>query len=41
MKIMITGGGTGGHVYPALSIAEALIKDNKEHEILFVGTQKA
>ena len=40
MKIMITGGGTGGHVYPALSIAEALIKDNKEHEILFVGTQK-
>ncbi|MFN3455540.1 MAG: undecaprenyldiphospho-muramoylpentapeptide beta-N-acetylglucosaminyltransferase [Pseudobdellovibrio sp.] len=37
-KIIIAGGGTGGHIYPAISIAEALWKKAPQTEILFVGT---
>lgn len=37
-KIIIAGGGSGGHVYPAISIAEALLKKDEQAEILFVGT---
>ncbi len=36
-KIIITGGGTGGHIFPALSIARALEKLSPGCEILFVG----
>jgi UDP-N-acetylglucosamine--N-acetylmuramyl-(pentapeptide) pyrophosphoryl-undecaprenol N-acetylglucosamine transferase len=36
-KIIISGGGTGGHVFPAISIANALKKLDPEIEILFVG----
>jgi UDP-N-acetylglucosamine--N-acetylmuramyl-(pentapeptide) pyrophosphoryl-undecaprenol N-acetylglucosamine transferase len=39
MKVIISGGGTGGHIYPALAIANALKQDNPAHEILFVGAQ--
>lgn len=35
-KVILTTGGTGGHIYPALSVAEALRK--KGVEVLFVGT---
>ncbi len=35
-KILISGGGTGGHIFPALSIANAL-KERLNAEILFVG----
>lgn len=37
MRIIITGGGTGGHLFPALAIAEALRRRRPEVEILFVG----
>jgi UDP-N-acetylglucosamine--N-acetylmuramyl-(pentapeptide) pyrophosphoryl-undecaprenol N-acetylglucosamine transferase len=37
-KIIIAGGGSGGHVYPAISIAEAILKKDAQAEILFVGT---
>ncbi|MFC2087457.1 undecaprenyldiphospho-muramoylpentapeptide beta-N-acetylglucosaminyltransferase [Bacteroidota bacterium] len=37
MKIIISGGGTGGHVFPAISIANALKREDKELDILFVG----
>lgn len=35
--MVITGGGTGGHIYPGLAIAEALRSRSHEVEILFVG----
>jgi len=38
VKVIIAGGGTGGHIYPALSIAEAIKSKNSRSEILFVGT---
>ena len=37
MKIIISGGGTGGHIYPAVSIANTLKKRYPNIEILFVG----
>ena len=37
IKVIISGGGTGGHIFPALAIANALKEMNKENEILFVG----
>lgn len=37
MRVIITGGGTGGHVYPGLAIAEALVALRPGTEILFVG----
>jgi len=38
MKIVIAGGGTGGHIFPAISIAEELIRRSGNNEVLFVGT---
>ena len=39
-KIILSGGGTGGHIYPAVSVAEALKKRfGEEVEILFVGAE--
>lgn len=37
MKYLISGGGTGGHIFPAVSIANALRELDPECEILFVG----
>jgi UDP-N-acetylglucosamine--N-acetylmuramyl-(pentapeptide) pyrophosphoryl-undecaprenol N-acetylglucosamine transferase len=34
---MIAGGGTGGHIFPAVAIANALMKRNAQNQILFVG----
>ncbi len=38
-KIIISGGGTGGHIFPAISIANALKKIDPSTEILFVGAE--
>ncbi len=38
-RILISGGGTGGHIFPALSIAEALRRRWPDCEILFVGAE--
>src|SRR5690606_32734064 len=38
-RIIIAGGGTGGHIFPALAIAHALQKLNPAIEILFVGAK--
>src|SRR5690349_21721556 len=36
-RIIISGGGTGGHIYPAIAIANALQHREPDTEILFVG----
>lgn len=38
-RIIIAGGGTGGHIFPAIAIANALKNMNKNIEILFVGAK--
>jgi len=38
-RILISGGGTGGHIYPALAIANAWMDKHPDSEILFVGAQ--
>ena len=39
MRAIISGGGTGGHIYPAIAIADELKKRNEKNEILFVGAE--
>jgi len=38
-RIIISGGGTGGHIYPAIAIANALRSKHPDTEILFVGAE--
>jgi len=40
MRVLFAGGGTGGHVYPALAIAREFLNKYPQAEVLFVGTKK-
>ena len=40
MKLLIAGGGTGGHVIPAIAIAREWLSRGKEREVVLVGTQR-
>jgi UDP-N-acetylglucosamine--N-acetylmuramyl-(pentapeptide) pyrophosphoryl-undecaprenol N-acetylglucosamine transferase len=40
MKVLIAGGGTGGHIYPAIAIANKIKEEVNHADILFVGTKK-
>lgn len=40
MRVILSGGGTGGHIYPAISIANKIKEENPNAEILFIGTEK-
>ncbi len=39
MRVIISGGGSGGHIYPAIAIAQTLKAKNPKVEILFVGAE--
>ena len=39
LKVVISGGGTGGHIFPAIAIADALKRRFPEADILFIGAQ--
>lgn len=38
MRVVVTAGGTGGHIYPALAIVDKIKKEDPTSEILFIGT---
>ncbi len=40
MKLMVSGGGTGGHIYPALALIERLKQVEPSTEVLYVGTTR-
>lgn len=40
MRVIMTGGGTGGHIYPAIAIADEIKRRDPSSEILFVGTER-
>ncbi|MFE8703627.1 undecaprenyldiphospho-muramoylpentapeptide beta-N-acetylglucosaminyltransferase [Cytobacillus sp. FJAT-54145] len=40
MRIVVTGGGTGGHIYPALALIREINKVNKSAQFLYIGTEK-
>ena len=39
MKVIISGGGSGGHIFPALAIANAVKRRWTDAEVLFVGAE--
>lgn len=40
MRIVVSGGGTGGHIYPALALVREIAKKDEKTEFLYIGTQK-
>ncbi len=40
MRVIMTGGGTGGHIYPAIAIADEIKRRYPDAEILFVGAER-
>jgi UDP-N-acetylglucosamine--N-acetylmuramyl-(pentapeptide) pyrophosphoryl-undecaprenol N-acetylglucosamine transferase len=40
VKLLIAGGGTGGHVFPAIAIAREWLSRGKERDVVLVGTQR-
>ncbi|MBQ4632723.1 MAG: glycosyltransferase, partial [Prevotella sp.] len=39
LRIIISGGGTGGHIFPAISIANAIKSKHPQAKLLFVGAE--
>lgn len=40
MRIVIAGGGTGGHLFPGIAIAEEFLKRDDKTQVVFIGTKK-
>jgi UDP-N-acetylglucosamine--N-acetylmuramyl-(pentapeptide) pyrophosphoryl-undecaprenol N-acetylglucosamine transferase len=40
MRVMIAAGGTGGHIYPGIAVAQEIMRRNSESQVRFVGTAK-
>ena len=40
MRIVIAGGGTGGHLFPGIAIAEEILARGSSHKVVFIGTKK-
>jgi UDP-N-acetylglucosamine--N-acetylmuramyl-(pentapeptide) pyrophosphoryl-undecaprenol N-acetylglucosamine transferase len=40
MKMLLAGGGTGGHLFPAVALAQRLLEQTPQSEVLFVGTER-
>lgn len=40
MRILLSGGGTGGHIYPALALMRQIKKQHPQAEFLYVGTER-
>ena len=40
MRLIVSGGGTGGHIYPALAIIEDLMSQEPDSEVLYVGSKR-
>jgi UDP-N-acetylglucosamine--N-acetylmuramyl-(pentapeptide) pyrophosphoryl-undecaprenol N-acetylglucosamine transferase len=40
MRCVIAGGGTGGHFFPGMAIAEAFVERERGNEVLFIGTER-
>ena len=38
MKVMMVAGGTGGHIYPALALADILVRQDPSSEVVFFGS---
>src|SRR5262245_54964633 len=40
LRVLIAGGGTGGHIYPGIAIAKEIRRRHQAAELLFVGTER-
>jgi UDP-N-acetylglucosamine--N-acetylmuramyl-(pentapeptide) pyrophosphoryl-undecaprenol N-acetylglucosamine transferase len=40
VRIVIAGGGTGGHLFPGIAIAEEILARGNNHKVVFIGTKK-
>lgn len=40
MKVLIAAGGTGGHIYPGIAVANEILRRDGDSEVLFVGTAR-
>ncbi|MDT8859120.1 undecaprenyldiphospho-muramoylpentapeptide beta-N-acetylglucosaminyltransferase [Alkalihalobacillus sp. MEB130] len=40
MRVVVSGGGTGGHIYPALSLIKEIKRNHQDAEILYIGTEQ-